>query len=610
MTELDSLLVRITGDASSYLASLKESESATRQTASRMEGATTAATRQVATSQEQLAKSYATTSKQALDSAAAQSTASRASVEAGKAAKDAGEETAKAGGKASGLGDGLKGIRAGIAPLLAAGAAAFKLAEALSELISNTAAFRKEMLEAERATDRQIAAMQRMANSRLQALGRSDAPLEKRLEAFDTDIEKAKKASDAAADSLLKLQEAQQTRKNIGRGAGAAVGAAAGTAFAPGIGTAIGAVGGFFLGPQIDALLNPQDRKRQEQAIDAAKKQMAQTEAELKALEDQRQQLIENIKNQAFQAQAASREQIALARTPEHLRESERLKRLGATPEDVKKTAELGTEAMTTKFAADTEKATRMLDLQAKNVRANAAELRVLEMELEGVSGAQLEMARTAAQANKFAEMNTELKKFVASLEEETAAIGKSGIEAELARRRVRGFTEEQLAALKPALQLRRGAELTEQFRLPQEKFKTQLGELNELLAAGAIKQDTYGRAVADARKQLLGEGQALAAIQGAAQGSAEALERFNKYQDAIALKPLPDYLAGAGGLAAGNAPFQPGGGMNPPPQPMEKNPPPMQDQKEQSQYLKDIRDTLWRMEKREGPQIAVGGGF
>lgn len=578
VSELESLRIKLLGDASNYLGSLKEAESATRTTATRMEGATTQATQAVAQSQQQVAKSYAATGQAAAQSSKAQVAAVEKTAQAAKsAASSVAQPFADLGKSFSSFGsfmtDAMK-LGQQAAPFLAIAYGAGKAAQFISEMVNDTVAFRDELRAMGRASDEAAAALGRLTQARLGDLRRSDAPLADRQAKLNEQIKAAKEARDKARQIADAASDAPDMTKRI-RSTGP-----------------LGPLGGWL----DEKVLSPNDYKRLKQKAEDTKKMLGAAEAEVKALEDAQQQLSESLKDAVFGQQSASKEAIALARVPEFLRGAEKLKRAGASDADVKATKELATEEMTTRFAAETEKATQMLQLQAKNAGATSAELSVLQMELEGVTGKQLELAKAAAQANKVAELNLSVIRLNESLKDQLATFGMAGTEAEIFKLKLKGATEAQLAQAKAMGMQLKGKEVTEQFKSAQEKAAERIEELNELLKAGAIDQKTYGRAVADANKQLQTQRQELSAIQGAAMGGAEALERFNKFQDAIALRSNP---AGGG--------VMPAGGMDPM-KAVEQNAPKGAGGGKSDEFLREIRDTLWRMEKRGGIDLRIGG--
>lgn len=92
-----------------------------------------------------------------------------------------------------------------------------------------------------------------------------------------------------------------------------------------------------------------------------------------------------------------------------------------------------------------------------------------------------------------------------------------------------------QNALMQEALQIRQST------MLPTEKLAQSHRDLSEVLGAGLITQDMYNRAMEKEIALVRGES---AAIQGAAKGSAEALERKNKYlEDVNRYKYVPPAL-------------------------------------------------------------------
>lgn len=129
------------------------------------------------------------------------------------------------------------------------------------------------------------------------------------------------------------------------------------------------------------------------------------------------------------------------------------------------------------------------------------------------------------------------------------------------------------------AAMIRRGQQLTEALRTPMEVYRDTVAELNELLAAGAINQETFRRGLAEADEQLrkatgstidweagwrsLGNwaGKTLSEIRRGAFDAAEALESLadiifqtlviNPFQNALASIDIGELIGSAFGSAA-----------------------------------------------------------
>ena len=73
------------------------------------------------------------------------------------------------------------------------------------------------------------------------------------------------------------------------------------------------------------------------------------------------------------------------------------------------------------------------------------------------------------------------------------------------------------------------GRRLAEQMRTPHEKYADTIKRLNELLSGGAITQETFGRALADAQDKLASAPAQSVDVSGPSIGSVEtALGDFN----------------------------------------------------------------------------------
>jgi hypothetical protein len=83
------------------------------------------------------------------------------------------------------------------------------------------------------------------------------------------------------------------------------------------------------------------------------------------------------------------------------------------------------------------------------------------------------------------------------------AGVAPGSAEADLVRMRVEMIGREREAAANREAALRAGAALHEQMRTPLEAYNNEVARLNELLAVGAISQETYGRAAEAANETL-----------------------------------------------------------------------------------------------------------
>ena len=139
------------------------------------------------------------------------------------------------------------------------------------------------------------------------------------------------------------------------------------------------------------------------------------------------------------------------------------------------------------------------------------------------------------------ADATEDVRDLVQSLTESNEAFGKSTEEMILFRAAQEGVSEELIkqaeALMKRRAELEKnnelmeeGKRLAEQMRTPHEKYADTIKRLNELLNAGAITQETFGRAVADAESKLASAtDQAEVSVAGPTIGSIEtALGDFN----------------------------------------------------------------------------------
>lgn len=138
------------------------------------------------------------------------------------------------------------------------------------------------------------------------------------------------------------------------------------------------------------------------------------------------------------------------------------------------------------------------------------------------------------------------------SLQMQVATFGMTATEADLYRLKMEGASEAQLEAARTAGKqlealeenkklMDKGKEVTEQYKTPLEKFSDRQKELDQLLGAGAISQQTYQAAVKESKKTLEeAEKQAakdyianfsVTGIDAVEAGSAEAIARLREFQ-------------------------------------------------------------------------------
>jgi hypothetical protein len=129
--------------------------------------------------------------------------------------------------------------------------------------------------------------------------------------------------------------------------------------------------------------------------------------------------------------------------------------------------------------------------------------------------------AGAAALANQQLLLGMEADNLNVKYEHAVEMFGKTGREAEIYELKLKGATDEQLAAAQAthekllameaeADMMKKGEALVERYKTPQAKLADQQAELNKLLAAGAIDQETYNAAMKDAEKAAKGQGNAV----------------------------------------------------------------------------------------------------
>ena len=138
------------------------------------------------------------------------------------------------------------------------------------------------------------------------------------------------------------------------------------------------------------------------------------------------------------------------------------------------------------------------MDRESKNAEANAAGLK----------------RKIEAQGDAFTEADVPALKYLATLQQQADTFGMTSREVELYKHAMAGATQEVLdaiAALDEQLTamerqqdlMREGERVTEEMRNPLEKFNARMEQLNDLLKAGAINEETFRRAAKKAREEM-----------------------------------------------------------------------------------------------------------
>jgi hypothetical protein len=175
----------------------------------------------------------------------------------------------------------------------------------------------------------------------------------------------------------------------------------------------------------------------------------------------------------------------------------------------------------------------------------DSREAEIHKLALQGATEAQLEQARALAEAAKQRELAQTASETIAALNLQGDTMLMTAQQAELYKLAIKGLADEQLDAVHASQLYVEGQEslkkikevaeaLTQEMRTPMEVFDDRVMELNELLDRGAITLETYARAIEKAAGDANRLNRELKAVQGAAAGSAEALDRYNAYQSQL----------------------------------------------------------------------------
>lgn len=190
----------------------------------------------------------------------------------------------------------------------------------------------------------------------------------------------------------------------------------------------------------------------------------------------------------------------------------------------------LGDAAEKTDEVADKVKSlNQQLDKQIVTFGMTARQAEIYWLELQNANKVELDLARAADQRltelerqkearEDAAEFTREIERLTESLQLQAETFGMSAAEARIYALEIRGATQEQLRAARAAAadvdrletqkKLRKeqerlaeslrkeGQRVTEQFLTPSEKFEKRRQDLERLLQAGAITQQTFNRAM------------------------------------------------------------------------------------------------------------------
>lgn len=264
---------------------------------------------------------------------------------------------------------------------------------------------------------------------------------------------------------------------------------------------------------------------------------------------------------------------------------------------------------------------TSRLELQAATLNMTGDQVEVYKLRLMGLKGTQLANASSLQAMNKELEAQKRMEEeriatsirmeemvdnLNSKLIEEMDTLGMTSDETELYKLRVAGINEETLLWTKSLMANKKAAEehnkaleegkrVTEQFATPIEKFSKQVGDLNKLIAEGAIDRATYDRAMKDASNSLDKAGESakearaeIEKLDAVLAGSAEAKHRIGSFTEKISLQhslaqdsfSLQSKLAAAG--QGGLSQLKPGG------------------KDDQATILRDIRDLLKTQKKNQ----------
>jgi hypothetical protein len=174
--------------------------------------------------------------------------------------------------------------------------------------------------------------------------------------------------------------------------------------------------------------------------------------------------------------------------------------------------------------AIKTTKAKKEVDELAKSISDLEQELalfgqddafvKAFKLEGMGATNAQLDDYRSKLQQIKELRVEEEIGKTIAALVKERDAVGLTNEQLKIQELLLSGASEAQIqyaqgvlqatdAARKQAEAIEEGKRLTESLRTPIEEYNSRVEKYSRLLDAGAISQETFNRALQDARSEL-----------------------------------------------------------------------------------------------------------
>lgn len=234
------------------------------------------------------------------------------------------------------------------------------------------------------------------------------------------------------------------------------------------------------------------------------------------------------------------------------------------------KTKELGEEAAKDRLSKALEETNNQLEFALKTAGMTADQIARFKLEQLGASPEELkgvedkqqqiqqqkemeerakETAKTVKEVNaQFEQMaqdehNTKLAIWdtIDAMKLQNETFGMTSIEADLAKKRLEGWTEAQLEAAKAEMEAldlkKRGKSVTEKYKTEEEKTAESRKELDDLYAAEAISAETYQKGLESLEKQTKKDYKVETGIKGVdavAAGSAEAMQRLAEFRSGV----------------------------------------------------------------------------
>lgn len=243
--------------------------------------------------------------------------------------------------------------------------------------------------------------------------------------------------------------------------------------------------------------------------------------------------------------------------------EMDRLFGEGNDPKNYEKAKELLKQESAMKATADINALNEKLGLAMSTTKMTGNEIEIFKAKLHGASEASIALAKALNAQNEAMERRNQIAKEVKDLgfqlRGETLRQNELGKymqgdftpmqsdaarnrQLDLEKKKAAGFSDKELAPLKAKYAkademekfgkaLEEGRKITEDFLEPQQKLAMQQEKLQDLFDRGAISSDTYTKAMAQARNEIMATDRSIQRIEGSLVGSADAMAKLDEFR-------------------------------------------------------------------------------